>query len=146
MKLNIPVPVIESSDDLQEKLFSIGDAGMVFDILRNKLYSNPILAVCREISCNARDAHREVGKFEEPIIIQLPTYIEQYYKVKDFGPGISPDRMENIFIRYGSSTKREDNNQMGAFGLGAKSFFSLTDSASIITTFNGITYNYTCFI
>src|ERR1700691_4508657 len=106
MKLNILTPIIESSNDLQEKMFSIGDPGMVFDILRNKLYSNPILAICREISCNARDAHREAGKAEEPITISLPSLLDPNYKIKDVGVGISPDRAENIFVNYTSSSKR----------------------------------------
>lgn len=146
MKLNDIKPNIESSGELSEKFFSIGDTGMIFDILRNKMYSNPILAICREYSCNARDAHREVGKTDVPIHIHLPNSLEPFYKIKDFGPGISPDRMENIFIKYTASTKREDNIQTGGFGLGCKSAFSYSDTFSVITNFNGIQYNYSCFI
>src|SRR6185369_4300729 len=109
MKLNETKPYLEMSGELEEQFFSIQDQGMIFDILRNKMYSNPILAICREISCNARDAHREVGATEVPVHIHLPNTLEPYYKVKDFGPGISPDRMSNIFIKYTASTKREDN-------------------------------------
>jgi len=136
----------ETSDNFDEKFFSIGDYGMVFDILRNKMYSNPILAICREYSCNARDAHREVGKADQPIEIHLPNNLEPYFKIKDFGPGISPDRVENIFIKYGASTKRDDNTQTGAFGTGSKSGFSYTDSFSVLTNFNGTQYNYSCYI
>jgi len=144
MKLNDVRPTIETSGDLEEQFFSIQDTGMIFDILRNKMYSNPILAICREITCNARDAHREVGISTTPIHIHLPTNMEQYYKVKDFGPGISPDRMSNIFIKYTASTKRNDNMQTGGFGLGAKTPFSYSDSFSIVTNFDGIQYNYSC--
>jgi len=112
--------------------------------LRNKMYSNPILAICREISCNARDAHREVGTPEIPIHIHLPNTLEPYWKVKDFGPGISPDRMSNVFIQYTASTKRDSNTQTGGFGLGAKTPFSYSDSFSIITNVDGIQYNYSC--
>lgn len=131
---------------MEEQFFSIKDQGMIFDILRNKMYSNPILAICREISCNARDAHREVGTPEVPIHIHLPNNLEQYYKIKDFGPGISPDRMLNIFIQYTASTKRNDNLQTGGFGLGAKTPFSYSDSFSIVTNHNGTQYNYGCAI
>jgi len=146
MKLNDSRPTIETSGNLEEQFFSIQDQGMIFDILRNKMYSNPILAICREISCNARDAHREVGKAEVPVEIQLPTMLEPFYKIKDFGPGISPDRMSNIFIKYTASTKRDDNVQTGGFGLGAKTPFSYSDTFTIITNFEGIQYNYACFI
>jgi hypothetical protein len=146
MKLNEDKPYLETSGELEEQFFSIQDTGMIFDILRNKMYSNPILAICREVSCNARDAHREVGTPEVPVHIHLPNNLEPYYKIKDFGPGISPDRMTNIFIKYTASTKRDTNVQTGGFGLGAKTPFSYSDTFSIVTNYNGIQYNYGCSI
>lgn len=130
----------------EEQYFSIENKGMIFDILRNKMYSNPILAICREITCNARDAHREVGTPDLPIQIYLPNYNDPSLKIKDFGPGISPERISNIFIKYAASTKRNDNIQTGGFGLGAKTPFSYSDSFNIITCFNGKKYTYICFI
>lgn len=146
MKINEAKPYLETSGELEEQFFSIQDTGMIFDILRNKMYSNPILAITREISCNARDAHREVGKTDVPVEIHLPNNLEPEYRIKDFGPGISPDRMSNIFIKYTASTKRNDNVQTGGFGLGAKTPFSYSDSFSIITIHNGIRYLYNCLI
>lgn len=146
MKLSESKPNVEVSSNMESHLFSIQDQGMIFDILRNKMYSNTILAICREISCNARDAHREVGKDDVPIAITLPNSLEPFYKIKDFGPGISPDRMVNIFIKYTASTKRDDNVQTGGFGLGAKTPFSYSDTFTIETIVDGIKYNYACFI
>jgi hypothetical protein len=146
MKITEIRPSVESSGTFEEQMFSIQDTGMIFDILRNKMYSNPIAAICREIACNARDAHREVGKGDVPIHIHLPNAMEPFYKIKDFGPGISPDRMLNIFIRYTASTKRNDNIQTGGFGLGAKTPFSYSDTFVIITNYNGIKYNYSAVI
>ena len=146
MILNTVKPTIETSEVFKENFFSISDYGMIFDILRNKLYSNPILSICREISCNAVDAHREVGKQDTPIQITLPTTFDPYYKIKDWGPGISPDRMENIFVKFGSSTKRNTNSQIGSFGLGAKCPMAYTDTFTIETVVDGIKYNYACVI
>lgn len=124
----------ETSNIINEQQFKIGDLAIVFDILRNKLYTNPIAAICREYSCNARDAHREVNTPNTPIEIHLPTSFDLTYQITDHGPGISPDRMSNIFLGYASSTKREDNTQTGAFGLGSKSAFSYSDVFTITTT------------
>lgn len=146
MKIKDERPNIESSKGMEEQFFSMQDQGMIFDILRSKMYSNPILAICREISCNARDAHREVGKEDVPIEISLPNSLAPYFKIKDFGPGISPDRMSNVFIKYTASTKRNDNIQTGGFGLGAKTPFSYSDTFSIVTNVDGKQYNYSCFI
>lgn len=147
MKLNDVKPTVETGGEgFEEQLFSIQDTGMIFDILRNKMYSNPIGAICREISCNARDAHREVGKQDVPVEIFLPNSLEPFYKIKDFGPGIGPDRMANIFIKYTASTKRNDNLQTGGFGLGAKTPFSYSDTFVVVTNFNGTKYRYNAFI
>jgi hypothetical protein len=146
MKLSEAKPYFESSNDMQEHFFSIEDQGMIFDILRSKMYSNPILAICREISSNARDAHREVGRQDIPVHIHLPTGLEPEYKIKDFGPGISPDRMVNIFIKYTASTKRGDNVQTGGFGLGAKTPFAYSDQFTVTTVHDRIKYSYVCSI
>jgi hypothetical protein len=146
MILNTIKPTIESSGNFKENFFSIGDLGMVFDILRNKLYSNPISSICREVASNAVDAHREVGKAEHPIQITLPTAFEPWYKIKDWGPGISPDRMENIFVKFGSSSKRGSNTQVGGFGIGAKVPLAYTDTFTIETIVDGTKYNYACVI
>lgn len=146
MKLNESRPTIESSGGMVEQMFAIEDTGMIFDILRNKMYSDPIRAICREISSNARDAHREVGKESVPCEITLPNTFEHFYKIKDFGPGISPERMSNVFIKYTGSTKRNDNTQTGGFGLGAKTPFSYNDEFVINTVHNGVKYSYNCFI
>lgn len=146
MKLNDVKPFVESSGQMVEEFFSIADTGMIFDILRKKMYSNPILSICREITCNARDAHREVGKSDVPIQIVLPNTLDWNYRIKDWGPGISPDRMSNIFIKYTASTKRDDNMQTGGFGLGAKTPFSYSDSFAVVTVHNGIKYQYNAYI
>lgn len=146
MKLNDVKPYYESSGDMEEHFFSIQDQGMIFDILRSKMYSNPILAICREITSNARDAHREIGRPDLPIQIHLPVGLEPEYKVKDFGPGISPDRMLNVFIKYTASTKRNDNTQTGGFGLGAKTPFSYSDTFTVTTVVGGHKYSYACSI
>lgn len=146
MKLPEAKPFFESSGGMQEHSFSIKDKGAMFEILRSKMYSNPILAICREITSNARDAHREVGTPDKEVEIHLPYGLKPVWKVKDFGPGISPDRMINIFIMYTASTKRDDNVQTGGFGLGAKTPFSYSDTFEVTTVHEGIRYSYTCLI
>jgi len=145
MKIDYVKPS-EASVDMGEKFFSISDEAFIFEILRNKMYSNPILAVVREYACNALDAMVELGMASTPIEITMPTYNDLYFKVKDSGVGISPDRIENIYIKYAESTKRNDNNQIGGFGLGSKAGFAYSESFTIITNFEAVKYNYACFI
>jgi hypothetical protein len=146
MILNTHTPEIERSSSFDETLFSIGDTGLILDILRNKMYSNPIQSICREISCNARDAHREVKTPDLPIQITIPNTLEPNYRIKDWGPGLSPDRIEEIYTRYGVSTKRNDNSQTGGFGIGSKVGWSYSTDFSVETIYNGTKYNYHCYI
>lgn len=133
MKLNFSKIEVERSTTFKSQNFDIGNKRIVLEILRGKLYSNPIQAICQEYMSNARDAHREIGKNDIPVEVKLPNKLDPSFFVRDFGPGISPDRMSNVFIQYGCSTKREDNTQTGAYGIGAKSSFSLLDSFTIIS-------------
>lgn len=139
---------VELSEKFEELTFGVReeDMGLILEILRSKMYSNPIGSVCREISCNARDANREVGKATLPIEIKIEDSPwlggDLAISFKDAGPGISPDRIANVFVNYGASTKRNDNTQTGGFGLGAKTPFSYADSFVIITVVDGIEYVY----
>ncbi len=133
MELKFPKIEIEKSSDFQTKKFSIGDEQVIINILRSKMYSDPIYIICQEIMSNSRDAHREIGTPDTPIEVTLPTRFDETIKFKDFGIGITPDRMANIFVCYGNSTKRSNNVQTGGFGLGGKTPFSYTDSFNIVT-------------
>lgn len=124
----------ETSSIGSESSFSIGNKGLIFSILRGKLYSDPISSILREYAANAKDANVEAGFPDKPIEIYLPNNFELSLKIKDNGLGITPDRMSNVFINYGNSTKRESNEFQGAFGLGAKVAFSYTNQFSIVTT------------
>lgn len=133
MKLQFDAITVERSGKFQTQNFDIGNKRIILEILRGKMYSNPIQTICQEIMSNARDAHREVGKHNLPIVVKLPNTLDPSFYIKDFGPGITPERMADVFIKYGESTKRDDNIQSGGFGLGAKSPFSYTDTFSVIS-------------
>ena len=139
MKVHLLDQEIEASAPFATEEFDIGDKAIILEILRSKMYSDPIKTIAQEIMSNARDAHREIGN-DAPITVYLPTRIDQTFKIRDFGPGITPDRMANVFIKYGNSTKRDTDAQTGGFGLGAKSPFSYTDMFTVvsITPDNGV--------
>jgi hypothetical protein len=124
----------------KEMSFSISDDNpIIFEILRNKMYSNKIGSICREVSSNSRDANRESGNSDLPITIEIIQPDELLYvgdlsiSFGDNGIGITPDRMENVFVKYAASTKRDTNGQTGGFGLGAKTPFAYTDTFTIAT-------------
>ena len=145
---------IQKEGELREYAMTIdaADQGIIFEFLRSKIYKRPIDAICREIMSNSRDANREVSKADVPIVVGIRegnTLVDNssmavYFK--DEGPGISPERMGNVFCKYAASTKRDSNFQTGGFGLGAKTPFSYTDVFSVETVVDGIKYIYTAYI
>ena len=117
----------------------------IFSILRNQLYANKVLAVIREYSTNAFDAHIEAN-VSRPIEVTLPTSFSPTFIVRDFGFGLSPDDVNNIFASYGASTKRNTNEQVGMLGLGSKSAFCYVNSFMIVSRNNGTEYTYQAYI
>jgi hypothetical protein len=139
MKLKLGKIQTEASADFDSAEFDIGNKAVIMDILRGRMYSNPIWAICREIMCNARDAHREVKQGNKAIHVIFPTSLEPTFIIRDFGPGITPERMREIFVMYGNSTKRSTNRFTGGFGLGSKTPFAYSDTFTVttITPFDG---------
>jgi hypothetical protein len=65
-----------------------------------------------------------------------------YWATEDFGVGLSPDRVKDVFCSYLKSTKEDTNNLIGAFGIGSKSGLSYTDIVHIRTRYNGEEFQY----
>ena len=132
------------SHDFDEAEFGIDqeDIGFVIDLLRNQIYSNKILAVVREYTVNAVDAHKEIGKPNLPICVNLPTRFNPHFTVRDYGNGLSHDDICNIYVRYCKSTKRQSNAFTGQLGIGCKSGFAYGDSFTVTSFHKGIKTTY----
>lgn len=129
-----------------EKAFAIKATGKAFRILSSGLYKDKILAIVRELSCNAYDAHKAAGNEKTPFVIHLPNALEPFFSIRDFGTGLSHDDLMTIYTTYFESTKTESNDYIGALGLGSKSPFSYVDSFTVTSYFNGVQRTYTAFI
>jgi hypothetical protein len=113
----------------------------MWDLLQSP-YRDPISSLIREYVSNAFDSHIEAG-------VDYPVYVtlEQdqsawFWACEDFGVGLSPERCQEVFMKYLNSTKENTNDQIGAFGMGSKSGLGYTDVVHIRTRFEGIEYNY----
>lgn len=111
--------------------FSIQTNGVMIKALTSRLYSAPISSIVRELASNALDACTHT-----PMRINIPSLLEPSFRIRDYGPGLSATQMAEVFTRFGESTKRDTNSQIGGFGLGAKSPFAIVNSYNIIS-FNG---------
>ena len=128
--------------------FGIKSSGLhhILGILRNQLYSDKALAVIREYTCNAVDAHTEAGCPERPIEVTFATRMQPTFKVRDFGPALTDDEISDVYAFYGESTKRNSNDQIGMLGIGSKSAFAYGDNFVINSFIDGKKHTYNAFI
>ncbi len=136
---------IQTNVQNTSKEFTIKTTAKAFRILSSGLYSDRIKAIIRELSCNAVDAH-VMAKNSEPFLVHLPSNLEPWFSVRDYGIGLSENDVMNLYSTYFESTKTESNDQIGALGLGSKSPFSYTDSFNVISIWGGMSKSYTAFI
>jgi hypothetical protein len=145
----------EATTGVKKMRLSENATSMVFQMFTKNIYSNPIGTVVREITSNCFDSHIEAG-INKPVIIKKSFDKEAntiYISFIDFGVGMSPDRIENIYGTYFESTKRGDNSQIGGFGIGGKTPLAYKRSTGhgegeydnsyyVITIFDKVKYYY----
>lgn len=140
MQISQDTTKIESNVEVTRQQFGIKDMSLVMTIL-TKMYSNPVQTLTQEYISNARDANREVRQTRK-LEITAPTRFCPNMIIRDFGPGLSPERINEVFLYYGSSTKRTTNTQTGGFGIGGKSAWAYTDSFTITSWHDGYKRTY----
>jgi hypothetical protein len=114
------------------------DTAHIMGILRDTLYSDKVLAVLREYSANAWDAHRELDKVNLPIKVTIPTTMAPTLLIRDFGPGLSQNDVFQVYTQYGASTKRTSDKAVGMLGIGSKSGFAYSDSFTVTSWHGGM--------
>lgn len=138
MKIDVKEATVESSGSFGKKvqmgISQKGVANLMF--LLSNLYNDPELAVIREYTTNALDAHIRVGQ-TRPVDIYLPTRDNPLFVVKDYGVGMSFADIEFIYSQYGESTKADSNDEAGAFGLGAKAALAIATQFSLTSVKDG---------
>jgi len=107
-------------------------------VLSDTLYTDKYGAIIRELSCNAFDAHLDAGKADIPFRIDLPDAFNPQLVIRDYGKGISPEDIKNVYCVYFGSTKDQSNDAVGAFGLGSKTPFAYTDSFTVTSIHKGV--------
>ncbi len=122
----------------------------------NSVYTNPNIGAVR-----SRDPNRKwYATKSQGYEIHLPTDLEPYYSIQDFGVGLTVDqvlgkvqtddvgnvirdedghpvRSDGIYTTLFGSSKETSNDQIGAYGLGCKSPFSISDTFSLVIRKNG---------
>lgn len=123
----------------------------IMSLLTN-LYQNGALAIFREYLANGYDSQMRAGNLgEKQIEVNINRPQDGAFKkfdgsvltekgvfsVKDYGTGMSHQEMKDIYAKYGNSTKEDENESIGGFGVGAKSALSITDYFEVISIKDG---------
>ena len=131
MKLHTGTHAVEKSGNFEENQFSIEASAKAFMILSDGLYSNKILAVIRELSTNAYDSHVDAGRVDRAFEVHLPTRLEPFFHVRDFGTSMSHEDCMTLYTTYFRSTRNNSNDAVGCLGLGSKAPFAYSDSFTV---------------
>lgn len=126
--------VIQASIDVTSLPF-------LYKLATKNQYSDPIGSIVRELVSNAYDATTEANS-DKPVIVKFvnnsPLWEIQFI---DHGVGMSPERIA-LYMQWYNSSKRDDNVQIGGFGIGGKSPLAYVSFYFIDTVSNGTLYKY----
>ena len=118
----------------QQKM-SIKNSSKVYSAISDYIYKNKIGSIIRELVSNAVDASNKDSKAveifipdEKDVTNGLPFYVQ------DFGDGMSYETVTECYMTFFESTKENDKNVIGRFGIGGKTPFIYTKEFTIETT------------
>lgn len=134
----------KESDSIKMSL-DLDSAQVLMQMLSKNLYSDSIGSTIRECASNALDSHRRLG-IKKPIIVGLHLMennnFNYEFSVEDFGTGLDADDVENIISKYGKSTKRNSDTELGMMGLGFKAPLAYSSSFYFVCRKNGVERKY----
>lgn len=138
--------VLQEGEQTQESIgmsLDLDSAQVLMQMLSKNLYSDSIGSTIRECASNALDSHRRAGT-TDPIIVRFrPNKDNNYeFSVEDFGIGLDADDVKNIISKYGKSTKRDSNTELGMMGLGFKAPLAYSSSFYFVCRKNGVERKY----
>lgn len=147
MKLEDKVGNVSISAGIKVTNFRLKVNKHSFKQLYSGLYSDKIHAIIRELATNASDSHVSADCSDVPFEVHLPSELEPFFYIKDYGTGLSPEQIDGengIYITFFESDKAHSDDFTGCLGLGSKSPFAYTDNFMVESRHNGKKYNYVC--
>ena len=143
MKMQTKDNIIDSN--IESKTFGIAVNAEMFKTISARLYTDPIMAIVRELVANAIDANNAKG-VNTPVRVHFPSVLEPYFSVEDDGVGMDEETIMELYTVYGNSNKRDTNDLIGGLGLGSKTPFSYTDQFTIESGDGKVRKSYVAFL
>jgi hypothetical protein len=146
MKIHAPdIPAASIKGGLETTEYKMKVNAHSIRAVTANLYKDPILAIIRELSCNAWDAHIEAGTTDRPFQLFLPTRFNPEVRLRDYGTGLSHDDTMGMYTTIFDSTRSNNNDVTGGWGLGAKAQLGYTDNFSVAVYQDGKVRHYAVF-
>ena len=138
--------VLTEGENVEESIgmsLDLDSAQILMQMLSKNLYSDPVGSTIRETVSNSLDSHRRAG-VDDPVLVRLGFNSNNDYEfsTEDFGVGLDDEDVKNIISKYGKSTKRLSNDELGCFGLGFKSPLAYSSSFYFVCRKNGVERKY----
>jgi hypothetical protein len=118
-------------------------------LLTNGLYSDGVGSTIVELTNNALDSIIQAGKdpMQNPVYVYIEADGRGKYQLRivDNGLGLDESEFENVVMNYLTSTKEDSDDVIGAFGIGAKSWCSVSRNATFICTKDGVQRTFLCY-
>ena len=96
----------------------------ILGFMRDNIYTDKIWAVVREYNNNGDDEHVKYG-ISRPVLTGIRNgEAGKEFFVRDFANGLSDQGVREIFAMSGESTKDDSDDEIGGYGIGAKSGLS----------------------
>lgn len=132
--------VIESNKSAMVGISTIGEHTIakgsechIISLVRDKLYPNPDKAALCETICNAIDEHRKHAVKRPVDVVITKTEVV----VRDYANGLSMEDVVNVFFAFGASTKKDSDEAIGGFGIGAKAPSAYAQSWTVESRYKG---------
>lgn len=116
-----------------EHTIAKGSESHIISLVRDKLYPNPDKAALCETICNAIDEHRKHAVKRPVDVVITKTEVV----VRDYASGLSQDDVVNVFFAFGASTKKDSEDAIGGFGIGAKAPSAYAQSWTVESRYKG---------
>lgn len=152
MKIEVTRQDVAASGMIAQREFTVKVGAHLMKILSG-IYTNPVDAMVREYLTNMYDAYlalRAKNPTAEiiPPILSAPSLLDGTLVFKDFGIGMSPETVWEVYCQYGNSTKNDSDVMVGGFGLGSKTAFCYGNGANwmIESRVAGMRHDYIAYI
>lgn len=144
MKLSTNTERVGSNIE-DKKEFTIKASAKAFDVIINAMYTHKVRAVIRELSTNAYDSHIEAGT-TKPFDVKLPTRLDTEFYIRDYGIGMTEEKVYTLYTVLFDSDKSDNNDLVGCLGIGSKAPFSYCKQFTVKTYVDGEAKLYSVFL